>query len=63
MDITAHAHTLSPWAGLAVFAGYCVAVLAPVQWSSCGATCEALRVGGGLIARAGDILRRCPRPG
>jgi delta 1-pyrroline-5-carboxylate dehydrogenase len=28
MDITAHAHTLSPWAGLAVFAGYCVAVLA-----------------------------------
>jgi ABC-type transport system involved in multi-copper enzyme maturation permease subunit len=28
MDITAHAHTLSPWAGLAVFAGYCAAALA-----------------------------------
>ena len=28
MDITAQAHTLSPWAGLAVFAGYCAAALA-----------------------------------
>jgi ABC-type transport system involved in multi-copper enzyme maturation permease subunit len=28
MDVTAHAHTLSPWAGLAVFAGYCAAALA-----------------------------------
>jgi len=28
MDITAHAHTLAPWAGLAVFAGYCAATLA-----------------------------------
>jgi ABC-type transport system involved in multi-copper enzyme maturation permease subunit len=28
MDLTAHAHTLSPWAGLAVFAGYCAAALA-----------------------------------
>jgi len=28
MVITAQAHTLSPWAGLAVFAGYCAAALA-----------------------------------
>ena len=28
MDITVQAHTLSPWAGLAVFAGYCAATLA-----------------------------------
>jgi ABC-type transport system involved in multi-copper enzyme maturation permease subunit len=28
MDVTAHAHTLSPLAGLATFAGYCAAALA-----------------------------------